>query len=145
MGIDLEIAAWWWEVHLGATWALVGLIWTVQVAVYPQFAVVKPAEFTRWHASYTRRIGGVVGPLMAVEMVTGVAWVWWQPASGWAWSGLGLIGVNWLSTAVVQVPQHRRLGEKYDARVIAALGRGNWVRTVAWSLRGVVVLAVGGG
>lgn len=130
-------------VHVAATWALVGLIWTVQVAVYPQFAVVKPEGFGRWHAGYTRSIGLVVVPLMMVEMVTGLIWVWIEADSALAWAGLGLMAINWACTALVQVPQHRRLGGGFDAQLVVELVRGNWIRTVVWSLRGLLVVAGG--
>jgi len=142
---ELGIAEYWWGVHVAATWALVGLIWTVQVAVYPQFALVKPEVFPWWHASYTRRIGWLVGPLMGVELVTGLGWVWSQSTSEWAWLGLGLIGANVICTGLVQVPQHRRLGEKLDRELVTALVRGNWVRTGIWTLRGCLVGAVSAG
>lgn len=139
---ELGLLGNWWAVHVAATWALVGLIWTVQVAVYPQFAFVKPEVFARWHASYTRRIGLVVVPLMAVEVVTGLIWVWVEADNALAWVGLVLIAVNWACTALVQVPQHRRLGVGFDAGLVAELVRGNWIRTLIWTLRGLFVLAV---
>lgn len=129
-------------VHAAATWALVGLIWTVQVAVYPQFAFVKPEEFGRWHAGYMRRIGLVVVPLMGAELVTGLIWVWVERNSVAAWTGLGLMAVNGICTAWVQVPQHRRLEHGFDVRLVAELVRRNWIRTAVWSLRGLLVAGV---
>ncbi|MFT6364052.1 MAG: hypothetical protein ACJAZ8_002475, partial [Planctomycetota bacterium] len=35
--------------HLALTWALVGLIWTVQLVQYPSFALVGEAEFAAYH------------------------------------------------------------------------------------------------
>ena len=145
MWSDLEISGLWWVAHVAATWALVGLIWTVQLAVYPSFAWADPARFAQWHADYTRRIGMIVGPLMGIEAVTGVIWVWTHPEVAWAWVGLGLIGTIWVGTAVVQVPIHRRLGRRWDRELIALLVKGNWVRTVVWTARGVLVVAVSWG
>ena len=53
----------------------------------------------------------------------------------------GLIFVIWLSTAILQVPLHRKLElGGYDARVIRRLVATNWLRTLAWSARAVLVL-----
>jgi hypothetical protein len=60
---------------------------------------------------------------------------------------LGLLAVNWLSTAAVQVPLHGRLAREYEEQAHRALVRTNWVRTAAWTARGALVaygLAPGG-
>jgi hypothetical protein len=51
-----------------------------------------------------------------------------------------LIGVIWCSTAWLQVPCHNRLAAGFDAACCRSLCRGNWIRTIAWSVRGVIVL-----
>jgi hypothetical protein len=37
--------------HLAVTWMLTGLIWVVQVLVYPQFLRVPPAAFKDYHVT----------------------------------------------------------------------------------------------
>ena len=54
--------------------------------------------------------------------------------------GLALVVVVWLSTALLQVPRHTNLGSGFDRRAWSRLMLSNWVRTVAWSARGVLVL-----
>ena len=56
-------------------------------------------------------------------------------------AALALIGVIWLSTFLVQVPLHDLLGQGFDPDRHAALVRTNWIRTLAWSARGVLLLA----
>lgn len=125
--------------HAVTTWALVGLIWTVQVAIYPQFAQVGREAFVTYHARYTAGIVRVVAPLMLAELATGLAWVWWSPTLPAAWLGLGLIALLWALTAFVQVPQHRRLARGWDDAVARQLVRGNWLRVALWSVRGLLV------
>jgi hypothetical protein len=86
-----------------------------------------------------RRIGWVVGPLMGIEGVTAVVWVWRSPEAVWAWVGLSLVGVIWVSTAGLQVPLHQRLGRGLELELVNSLVRGNWVRTLAWTARGILV------
>ncbi|HEX2205610.1 MAG TPA: hypothetical protein VHG91_20025 [Longimicrobium sp.] len=46
----------------------------------------------------------------------------------------------WLSTALLQVPMHGRLERGFDAAAHRRLVATNWVRTVAWTARGVLLL-----
>ncbi len=131
-----------WSVHAGATLAMAGALWVVQLAVYPLFGAIGPDAFRRYHQHYTKRIGLVVGPLMLLEAVT-AALLWlagWQ-ATAFAGS-LALLGVIWLSTFTLQVPLHRRLADGYDATRHHRLVRSNWIRTLAWTARAALVLAV---
>ncbi len=54
--------------------------------------------------------------------------------------GFGLLLVIWLSTAVQQVPCHRRLERGFDRAAIQQLIRTNWVRTAAWTGRAGIAL-----
>ena len=135
-----------WAVNLAVTSALVGLIWLVQVVQYPGFASVGAAEFARFHAEHSARITLVVGPLMLAE-VAAAGWLITESVDAearlWAWVSAGLVAVAWLSTAFVQVPLHGALSSS-DATtrgaLIDRLVATNWARTVAWSLRALVLL-----
>lgn len=131
-------------IHIAATCALAGLIWVVQLVVYPAFAVVARERFVEWHAAYTRRIGGVVAPLMGLELLTGVAWLTARPGDVFALIGAGLIVVNWVSTAFVQVPLHRRLEQGFDPETHRRLVATNWIRTAVWTARAVMLAVLGG-
>ena len=131
--------------QIASTWFLVGLIWTIQVVHYPLFAAVGADRFVAYEASHARLITLVVGPVMLVEAATAGLLVVMRPDAvpGWiAWTGLVLVGIIWLSTAVLQVPDHERLASGFDAATHAHLVGTNWIRTIAWTLRGVL-LAVG--
>ena len=56
------------------------------------------------------------------------------------WLGVGLLVVIWLSTFLLQVPRHRTLESGFDISVHRRLVGTNWIRTFAWSLRGLLVL-----
>lgn len=129
--------------HFAATWFLVGLIWTIQVVHYPLFARVGPDLFPGYQSSHSTLITIVVGPLMLLELLTGFfllltppapfpAWIWWV--------GMGLIGAIWLTTTFVSVPLHGRLSGGFEAKAYTALVGTNWIRTLAWTLRGLLLL-----
>ena len=130
-------------VHLASTLLMVGVIWVVQVVHYPLFAGVGGAGWAAYEASHQSRITLVVGPLMLAELATAVWLVLDRPAGVPAWAvvlGAALVGLIWASTAFVQVPLHSALGGAFDAEAHRRLVGTNWVRTVAWTARGGLVL-----
>ena len=139
----MSVVAFVWAAHVVATFCLVGLIWTVQLVHYPTFAYVDADRFVEFEEFHQRRISWVVATLMVVELLTGMALLVVRPEYVPLWAGvlgLLLIGVVWLSTFLVQVPLHGRLAESFDSDAAAALVRTNWVRTVVWSLRGLLIV-----
>lgn len=130
-----------WMLHSFLTWALVGFIWHVQLVQYPLFLQVSRESFPRYHAGHCFRISFVVIPLILLETAT-CAWLLWQGPRPWyLWAGAGLIGVIWLSTLLFQVPLHGRLAlYGWNARTIRRLVLTNWLRTLAWSARGLLIL-----
>lgn len=135
--------------HAGATLALVGLIWVVQLAVYPLYGRIAAGAFSRYHQAWCDRITWIVAPLFALEGLGSAALVWGGPeAAGFpvdpllAWIGLGTFAGNALSTAFVQVPLHARLSRSFEPATHRRLVGTNWLRTVLWTLHGGVVLAM---
>lgn len=125
------------------TWTLVGLIWTVQVVHYPLFDRVERIGFPRFERDHSRRIGWIVGPLMAIEAMAALALAVSPPPGvprPGAIAALLLVVAIWLSTVLVQVPQHRILGRSFDAQAHRRLTHTNWIRTGAWTVRGGIVL-----
>jgi len=125
---------------------LTGLIWTVQLVHYPGLALVGKAEFARYHAAHTARMGTLVGPLMVLELLL-AGWLAWAGRAalphGAGWWSLALVGVVWAVTFFISVPFHNRLAAGgYDYVVIDGLVRTNWLRTGAWTLRLAVLVAV---
>jgi hypothetical protein len=132
-------------VQVAATLFMTGVIWFVQVVHYPLLGGVGAGGYPAYQREHERRTGRVVGPLMLAEAVTAGLLLWRRPAgvgAGVLWLGAGLLAVVWASTAFLQVPEHRRLGAGYDAGCHRRLVRTNWVRTAAWTARGVIALVV---
>ena len=128
-------------IQFAATWAMVGLIWLVQVVHYPLFRLVGSGDFKGFHHNHTRLISWVVGPPMLAEGLSGVALVWYRPSGVPELSalvGVFLLLVIWASTAFLRVPQHNRLAHGFDTAAYRKLVATNWVRTASWSLRGLL-------
>ena len=129
--------------HVGATLFMVGLIWFVQVVHYPLFGSVGREVFAGYSRAHSHLTGFVVGPPMLVEAGTAVVLLL-RPPEGVPFLlpllGLVLLAVVWLSTAFLQSPQHTVLGRGFVATAHRFLVISNWVRTICWTARGLLVL-----
>lgn len=125
-----------------ATWAMLGVIWLIQLVHYPLMTHVTQG-FAAFHAAHASRITWIVGPLMGLELVSALLLMAHRPAGvpAWAvWTGLGLVAICWGATVLFSVPQHRRLAGGMDSAALARLVGTNWIRTVAWTIRGLLQL-----
>lgn len=129
------------QLQLLATAILTGVIWFVQLVQYPIFREVGPDAFQQYHKVYCERITWIVGPCMAVEVLTALL-CWWMYPEGAHRYGLMLLAVIWISTAAVQVPIHNRLASGYCSLWGRRLVGSNWLRTLAWTARLLLLLSV---
>jgi len=124
---------------------MVGLIWLIQVVHYPLMQMVGRAEFVPYSLRHQQAITPVVGIPMLIEVVTAVFLLVQDPylrRSGWFLTSCVLLVVIWVSTAFWQVPLHRDLLDGHAAERVKSLVLSNWVRTIAWSARGLIVGAL---
>lgn len=131
--------------HALATILMVGVIWTIQIVHYPLMAFADPARHTAFQMAHQRRIAWVVIPLMLTEIGTAVvlAIAPWSPVPrSLAWAGLALLALIWTSTFFVQVPLHRRLEHGFHEPTHSRLVTSNWIRTAAWTARGILVFGM---
>ena len=137
MGLSLLI-------HVGSTWAMVGVIWIIQVVVYPYMASVPAGAFSGYERLNQRRVLWVLALFAPAEVITGLV-VFLAPGTVPRWMPLvgGVILVLlWVSTAFFYAPLHGRLLDGFDSGLHRRLVSANWLRTVGWSVRGVLVLAM---
>ena len=128
-----------------ATWGMIGVIWMVQLVHYPLLARLSAHEPIDAAVDHQRRISWVVGPLMAVEGVTALILLVDRPPTMSLFSAVlaaALLGSALLSTVLIQVPQHARLAQGHDDDLVRELIARNWIRTVAWTARGVLLVVV---
>lgn len=129
--------------HLAATLFMTGVIWFVQVVHYPLFARVGGTDYAAYADAHSRLTAWVVAPPMLLELATGALLVLRRPehvAAAPVFAGFLLIVVIWLSTFLLQVPQHNILGAGFDDAAHRTLVTTNWVRTAAWTLRSLIVV-----
>jgi hypothetical protein len=129
-------------IQVASTWAMTGIIWLVQLVQYVSFSHVGRETFQHFHTHHSRAITVIVAPLMIAEALSAVAFLWvpLRVQSSWEiWLGIGLVAIIWASTFLLQVPMHSRLARGFDQKSWRLLVRSNWVRTIAWSARAVLV------
>jgi hypothetical protein len=106
---------------------------------------VSGEQFARFETAHRVRISWVVGPLMAVEGVCVLAFLfappaglaWWLP-----WVGAGVEAIAIGTTAFVSAPLHEQLNAHFDTATLDRLVATNWIRTVAWTCRAAVAIAM---
>ncbi|MEM7010185.1 MAG: hypothetical protein AAF585_01775 [Verrucomicrobiota bacterium] len=118
---------------------MTGLIWVVQIVIYPQFHDVGENAFHAYHDEYMMRIGFVVLPLMLGEAaLCGISiWLGWRSKARRQLLISGtLIAAVWASTFFIQAPIHVALTISEDPQsLIDQLVSTNWIRTALWTLR----------
>ena len=119
---------------------MTGLIWFVQLVHYPLFPYAASGDFRRFAGDHQRRTSWVVGPPMLTEAATATLLLLSPQSPTAVWLGWGLLVSIWLSTALVQVPLHRRLAAGFDCRAARRLVSANWWRTLAWTARAGIAL-----
>ena len=136
-------------VALAATWAMVGVIWVIQLVHYPLFdAVERGTDDILWRSfgdRHRRSISYVVGPFMLAEGVTGV-WLIVDPPGDLSivlpLVAGALMALAYGTTAFVSVPLHEHLTATYNEDSHRRLVSTNWIRTFAWTCRGLVVAVI---
>ena len=122
-----------------------GVIWIVQVVHYPLMRFVSEREFPGFETEHRVRISWVVGPLMLLEGLCVLAFVfapppgftWWLP-----WAGAIAEAVAIGTTVLVSAPLHERLNAHFDPALLDRLVATNWIRTVAWTVRAGLAIAM---
>jgi hypothetical protein len=122
-----------------------GVIWVMQIVHYPLMRFVSGEQFARFETAHRIRISWVVGPLMLIEGVCVLAFLfappaglpWWLP-----WVGAGVEAIAIGTTAFVSAPLHEQLNANFDEATLHRLVATNWVRTVAWTGRAAVAIAI---
>jgi hypothetical protein len=128
-----------------ASVGMFGVIWMVQLVHYPLMRFVSESQFARFETAHRVRISWVVGPLMLVEGVCVLAFLiappaglpWWLP-----WAGAAAEAVAIGTTVLISAPLHERLNAHFDPALLNRLIATNWIRTVAWTARAGLAIAM---
>lgn len=130
--------------HVALTWAMVGFAWTIQLVQYPMMALVPPEAFPAFERVHQRRVVRVLAVFGVAEVVT-AGWLFLVPGTlpraALLVAGM-VLAVIWIATGTYFAPLHGRLARGFDVALHKRLVVTNWIRTVLWTLRGVMVVAL---
>lgn len=130
------------QVHLVVTAILVGLIWVVQIIHYPSFFYVKEDYWEEFHRLHSQRISYLVAWLMPLELLMTIHYSYTQSYSLMSLTLLILVIGIFASTFFIQVPLHQKLSAGKDSHLIYRLVRTNWMRTIAWTLKVILMILI---
>lgn len=119
----------------------------VQIVHYNLFDRVGDEAFVNYETDHGRLITPIVGPPMLLEMATAAMLLVSAPAGipkGYAIAGFVAVILIWLSTFLIQVPCHNRLLSGFNETDYRMLVNSNWIRTILWTARGVLMTYLAG-
>ena len=120
-------------IHLACCAYMTGIIWFVQCIHYPSMSTETE------HEKYMRTMGLLVGPVMILEMCCQSVLLFTQPDLV-VYLCSALLIIVWFSTFLIQVPLHNLLTHGTHSSAQRRLVASNWVRTVAWTARTLILI-----
>jgi hypothetical protein len=122
---------------------MLGVIWIIQIIHYPLFSLVGKENFINYELQHIQKTSMVIALPMLIELLSFGGLLYFsnsfrQSKLFWV-SGL-LIAIIWLVTFIVSVPQHNILSQGFNQKAIDLLVQSNWIRTICWSLRVILLI-----
>lgn len=129
--------------NLVLSFIAVGLIWTIQLVHYPSMRYISKDKFTEYHNFHSMRISILAMPLMFAELVTSIM-LWHQNFNNTVQTvflvNLIIVALIWLSTFLIQVPLHNALSKEKNTEKLSSLICTNWIRTILWTSRSILMI-----
>lgn len=127
------------EIELAVSCCLMALIWVIQIVHYPSFRFISEQRFPEFERFHTQRISFLVIPLMLLELASTTMSLL-NNLNFVNITSMVLVLTVWVSTFSLSVPCHRTLNHGKNDEVIEKLILTNWIRTVAWTAKCVLLL-----
>ena len=121
-------------IHLISTSLMVGIIWVIQVVHYPSFHFIGNSRYISFQKFHMERISYIVIPIMLVESISGFLLIYDELNPILLISMVLLLSI-WMLTVFFFALVHQKLVSGYQVGMVAKLVKINWVRTLLWTLR----------
>lgn len=110
------------------------LIWMTQLIVYPSFRFYHKEMLLHWHQKYTKRITGIVMPLMLGQLML-VSYQLWQNTDWYTSISFSIILIIWGLTFLLFIPLHNKIAYgQSESADLEKLVDQNWIRTFLWTV-----------
>lgn len=126
-------------IQLVSTSFMCGVIWVVQLLVYPNFLHIPADNFKSFHARHSSQITWIVFPGMLAELFCAVILLYFNQEIFFVLNFLTVLLV-WFQTAFISVPLHNALSKNFDEVSANKLIRFNWIRSFVWSFRVILLI-----
>ena len=121
-------------IHLISTSLMVGIIWVIQVVHYPSFHFIGNSRYISFQKFHMERISYIVIPVMLVESISGFLLIYDELNLILLISMVLLLSI-WMLTVFFFASVHQKLVSGYQLEMVARLVKINWIRTLLWTLR----------
>ena len=129
--------------NLVLSFIAVGLIWTIQLVHYPSMKYIPKDRFPEYHNFHSIRISILAIPLMFAELVTSIILLYQNLNNAIQTIflvNLILVLLIWISTFLIQVPLHNALSKEKNTEKLSKLICTNWIRTILWTARSILMI-----
>ena len=120
---------------------VLGVMIMTQVVNYPLFLKIKKIDFGKYHHHYVSRITYVAGPLLLIELFLSFILFLSYNYMTYALNLIFVILV-FLSTFLIQVPIHSKIGNTASKKFIKLLIKTNLIRTFLCTLKCILSYAL---
>ena len=122
--------------HLIFTSIMTGVIWVIQIVHYPSFHFIEKELYTAFQKFHMNKISIIVIPIMLAELITGmILFLDKSSKSPFLIISFVILVLIWLITGVFFTKAHNELIAGYLELVVNQLVAMNWIRTLLWTLR----------
>ena len=122
--------------HLIFTSIMTGVIWVIQIVHYPSFHFIEKELYTAFQKFHMNKISIIVIPIMLAELITGMMlFLDKSSKSPFLIISIIILVLIWLITGVFFTKAHNELIAGYQELVVNQLVAMNWIRTLLWTLR----------
>ena len=122
--------------HLIFTSIMTGVIWVIQIVHYPSFHFIEKELYTAFQKFHMNKISIIVIPIMLAELITGMMlFLDKSSKSPFLIVSFVILILIWLITGVFFSKAHNELMTGYQELVVNQLVVMNWIRTLLWTLR----------
>ena len=122
--------------HLIFTSIMTGVIWVIQIVHYPSFHFIEKELYTAFQKFHMNKISIIVIPIMLAELITGMMlFLDKSSKSPFLIISFIILVLIWLITGVFFSKAHNELIAGYQELVVNQLVAMNWIRTLLWTLR----------
>ena len=122
--------------HLIFTSIMTGVIWVIQIVHYPSFHFIEKEFYTAFQKFHMNKISIIVIPIMLAELITGMMlFLDKSSKSPFLIISFVILVLIWLITGVFFSKAHNELIAGYQELVVNQLVAMNWIRTLLWTLR----------